>query len=69
MTAVKPSSAYRKLMVENAELRRKLCAIEALVGHARKISPSPSMHVYVADLERALGIDAPRPHKLGGGDA
>lgn len=39
--------------------------VRALVAHARKISPSPSMTFYVADVERALGIDAPRPHKTG----
>lgn len=40
-----------------------------LIRKARKISPSSRAVVYVADLERALGIDAPRPHKTGGGDA
>ena len=43
-----------------------LIPVEALIDHARKISPSERSVVYVADLERALGMDAPRPHKLGG---
>lgn len=32
----------------------------------RLISPSERAVIYVADLERALGINAPVPHKLGG---
>lgn len=46
-------------------LEDRLIAVIELVKHARSISPSPSMHVYVADLERALGREAARPHKLG----
>ena len=48
-----------------ARAEAKLAAVEALLAHARKISPSPSMHVYVADLEAALGLEVARPHKLG----
>lgn len=54
-----------RLCADAALLVKRVRAVEALIAHARKISPSPSMHVYVADLERALGIDAPVPHKLG----
>lgn len=35
------------------------------MARARLISPSPSMVCYVADLERALGHQAPHPHKMG----
>jgi len=36
--------------------------------NARKISPSERAVLYVADVERALGMDAPTPHKTGGND-
>lgn len=55
---------WPRSLLEAAEA--KLAAVHALIEHARKISPSPSMHIYIADLERALGLDAPRPHKTGG---
>lgn len=45
-----------------------LNAVQAVVEHARKISPSERAIVYVADVERALGLDAPTPHKMGGND-
>jgi hypothetical protein len=49
----------------------KLRSVEDLVDHARRISASPSMAIYVRDIEDALGIGDPaavRPHKLGGND-
>lgn len=46
----------------------RLNAVHALVQHARKVSPSERAVLYVADVERALGMDAPVPHKLGGND-
>jgi hypothetical protein len=46
----------------------RLNAVHALVEHARKISPSERAVLYVADVERELGMDAPTPHKLGGND-
>jgi hypothetical protein len=46
----------------------QLAAVHAVVEHARKISPSERAVLYVADLERALGMDAPTPHKTGGND-
>ncbi len=59
----------RQVQLERADrLQAQLDAVETVIEHARKISPSPSMHVYVADLERALGRDAATPHKLGGSD-
>lgn len=69
-----PPGEYRHRCAEHAEASARGCAakiaaVEALIEHARKISPSPSMSIYVADLERALGRDAPRPHKLGGNEA
>lgn len=45
-----------------------LDAVEEIVEHARKISPSAGMAVYVTDLEIALGTASPdtvQPHKLG----
>lgn len=49
--------------------QREAAAIRELIAHARKISPSPYMSVYVADLEAILGMDPPtRPHKLGAQD-
>jgi hypothetical protein len=33
----------------------KLAAVTALVDHAKRISPSDRMTVYVGDLEHALG--------------
>lgn len=48
---------------------RQLNAVRDLIAHARLISPSDRAVIYVADLERALGIAAPVPHKLGGNDA
>lgn len=47
---------------------RMLQALHALVEHARKVSPSERAVLYVADVERALGMDAPVPHKTGGND-
>lgn len=47
---------------------KRLNAIHALVEHARKVSPSERAVLYVADVERALGMDAPTPHKTGGND-
>jgi hypothetical protein len=46
----------------------KVTAVEAVLAHARKVSPSPSMTVYVSDVERALGHDAPVAHKHGQAD-
>jgi hypothetical protein len=47
----------------------RLDAVRELVEHAKKISPSPSMSVYVGDLELALGLrTGARPHKLGMAD-
>jgi hypothetical protein len=46
----------------------ELHAIRKLIAHARLISPSERAVIYVADIERALGIDAPVPHRLGGND-
>ena len=54
-----------ELATELAESRRQLQAVDEVIAHARRISPSDAMHVYIADLERALGMDAARPHKLG----
>lgn len=34
----------------------KLAAVQALIDHAHKISPSDRMVVYVGDLEHALGL-------------
>lgn len=58
-------------MLERAEvLHDQLALIRGIVEGARKISPSPTMTVYVADLERALGrFDGPAPHKKGQHDA
>jgi len=42
-----------------------LAAVERVIEQAHSISPSQSMTVYVADLERALGRVSSRPHKLG----
>lgn len=50
------------------EARRLIKSIRTMVEHARKISASPTMTFYVADLERLLGLDVPRPHKLGDRD-
>lgn len=40
-------------------------AVHAVVAHARQISAGERMTVYVADVERALGVQAPVPHKVG----
>lgn len=53
----------------SADPARQVQAVHALIAHARLISPSERAVIYVADLERALGIDAPVPHKLGGNGA
>ena len=55
----------RRDWAERQQLLSRLDAVRAVLDHARKISPSASMHVYVADLERALGLDVARPHKTG----
>lgn len=46
----------------------KVAAVEQILAHARKISPSPSMAIYCTDLDRALGRDAPVAHKHGQAD-
>lgn len=46
-------------------LRAKIEAVEAVLAKARLVSPSPSMSVYVTDIERALGHDRPVAHKKG----
>jgi hypothetical protein len=48
---------YRRDM--QVEKVREVCE------HARKISPSDSMSVYVNDILSALGDKVSRPHKLG----
>lgn len=66
------AEAARVDQVNDAALRvlaKQVAAVRDVIRRAQAISPSLSMHVYVADLLAALGEDAPRPHKLGGGDA
>jgi len=46
-------------------LLNQLEAVQAVLEGAKRVSSSPSMMVYVADVERALGLDVARPHKLG----
>lgn len=48
--------------------REPLAAVREVVRKARQISPSERALMYVADVELALGMDAPVPHKLGGND-
>lgn len=44
----------------------KLAAVQDLIDHAHKVSPSEAMIVYVADLELAIGHDvAARPRRTG----
>jgi hypothetical protein len=50
---------------EIAQLRATDAAVRAVLAQARAISPGAGMSVYVADLERALGADVVKPHKLG----
>ena len=48
-----------------------LNAVQAVVEHARKISPSDRMGLYVTDVEVALGLrpaDTPEVRKTGGND-
>ena len=47
------------------ELLAVVAAVQDVVRRKRQISPSASMWCYIAEIERALGMDAPRPHKLG----
>ncbi len=44
--------------------------VTELIAHARRISAGPGMAVYVADLEKALGLvlDVELPHKIGQND-
>lgn len=53
---------------ERCSAQLRLDAVRDLIAHARQISDSASMVVYVADLERTLGLDAPVPHKVGQND-
>lgn len=50
------------------EENERLRAVEALIARAKRISSGPGMSIYVADLERALGREAPVPHKMGQAD-
>src|SRR3954447_17369733 len=43
-----------ELAVEKAQLRHQVAAVRKLLEHARNVSPSRSMTVYVTDLEAAL---------------
>lgn len=43
-----------------------LDAVRALIAHARKISTSDRAVIYVADLERALGITHPHTNDPNG---
>jgi hypothetical protein len=52
-----------------AELTGQVEKVRALITEARKISPSPTMSIYVVDLESALGLtNQPSPRKTGTGD-
>lgn len=53
------------MTTEVEQLRAKIEAVEAVLAKARLVSPSPSMSVYVTDIERALGHDRPVAHKKG----
>lgn len=55
-----------RLLRDVQPLLALLEAVEEVVAASRRVSPSGSMVVYVADLERALGREAARPHKVGG---
>jgi hypothetical protein len=43
------------LRAELAAAREQLAAVENVINRARNISTSPSMTVYVGDLDKALG--------------
>lgn len=71
---------YRDRVLEFAERHRcagrdsalaetKLAAVEAVLAHARQVSPSDRAVIYAADIERALGRGTSQPRKVGMNDA
>lgn len=47
----------------------RLNAVDELLDQARKVSPSPSMAIFVGELDRALGRDVDKPRgKVGASD-
>lgn len=46
---------YLALLAQHDDAATRLAAVDELIDHARKVSPSPAMTVYVGDLEVALG--------------
>jgi len=65
-----PRATWHENQCQNAlkAAERKLAAIEAVLAHARQVTPSDRAIIYAADIERALGRDAPTPHKTGQND-
>ncbi len=57
---------FLAITAELSQAREQLAAVRALVDHARKVSPSRTVTLYVVDVEIALGLtDQAAPHKLG----
>lgn len=55
-----PFAALRDLGQRVKTADEKLAAVQALIDHARKVSPSDRMVIYLGDLEHALGLSDTR---------